>query len=412
MAMLIQRQESGAPAGPPPGELLAAAERVVGSRTFSRSPRLRAFLTFVARCAAENRVQEINEYSIGVQVFGKPPGFAPQEDNIVRVTARQLRVKLDEYYRDEGRAETWRIEVPKGSYVPELRPNAAPALARPRLRLTAAWLWAGLAVAGWAAAWMGWNRPVPPREPLYLLEPLFDNRRLPVLWVLEDPLLPLSWRHAKTFPSLNDFLAGLHRNPLTYPEAERESIYPLVAQNKLFRASNLELLERLERAALARGAELRLASWRDAVPSQFAAGNVILTGGIGGNPWVSAFQKETAFEHRVDPPSNRRSFVNRRPKPGEPPEFATSDQAQPPHYYARLALLRNPYGAGWVALAGGTSRDSTEGAWRYALSQRGMAEVRARCRNPERGFEVILETVALGSTPMQWSLKALRCAGE
>jgi hypothetical protein len=39
-----------------------------------------------------------------------------------------------------------------------------------------------------------------------------------------------------------------------------------------------------------------------------------------------------------------------------------------------------------------------------------MADVRARCPDPDRGFEAILETSALGGTPMTWTLKALRCA--
>jgi len=40
-------------------------------------------------------------------------------DTIVRVEAGKLRKRLEEYYADEGAAAPVRIEVPKGSYVPQ-----------------------------------------------------------------------------------------------------------------------------------------------------------------------------------------------------------------------------------------------------------------------------------------------------
>jgi hypothetical protein len=139
--------------------LATAAERVLGSKTFSRSPRLREFLEFVVRCSLENRGHEVNEYSLGVQVFGNNPNYNPSLDNIVRVTARQLRQKLGEYYSTEGVSDPWMLEIPKGSYGPVLRPNvpseaqeeverAAPG--RRRLVLACAFL----ALTGWAAAWI------------------------------------------------------------------------------------------------------------------------------------------------------------------------------------------------------------------------------------------------------------------
>ena len=98
----------------------AAEARVVSSNTFARSPRLREFLAFVVNCAVENRTNEVNEYNLGVQVFHKSPNYSPNEDNIVRVTARQLRSKLNEYHACEGSLDPLRLEIPKGGYVPAL----------------------------------------------------------------------------------------------------------------------------------------------------------------------------------------------------------------------------------------------------------------------------------------------------
>ena len=77
-----------------PEEMQGALRCILESRTFARSSRLREFLLFVVKCAMENRAHEVNEYSLGVQVFGKSADYSPSQDNIVRVTARQLRTKL------------------------------------------------------------------------------------------------------------------------------------------------------------------------------------------------------------------------------------------------------------------------------------------------------------------------------
>lgn len=60
---------------------------------------------------------EIKEYFLAVEVFGRE-NFDPRIDTIVRVQARRLRLKLQEYYRTEGQYDTVRIDIPKGSYVP------------------------------------------------------------------------------------------------------------------------------------------------------------------------------------------------------------------------------------------------------------------------------------------------------
>ena len=45
-------------------------------------------------------------------------GYDCSADNIVRNYARQLRNRLDDYYRWEGRSESLRLEVPRGGYKP------------------------------------------------------------------------------------------------------------------------------------------------------------------------------------------------------------------------------------------------------------------------------------------------------
>jgi len=111
-------------------------DRVLRSATFAHSHRIRRFLQFVVEEYLGGRQHRLKEYLIGLEVFGRPESFDPRVDSIVRVEARRLRAKLDEYYAGDGSESTLHIQLRKGSYVPLFetaavaRRNAA--LANPR----------------------------------------------------------------------------------------------------------------------------------------------------------------------------------------------------------------------------------------------------------------------------------------
>jgi hypothetical protein len=92
--------------------------RVASSSTFERSPRLRAFFLHVCRCALDNKPEAATEQQVGICVYDRPPGYNPNEDNIVRSQARLLRMKLEHHFSNEGKDETLVITIPKGRYLP------------------------------------------------------------------------------------------------------------------------------------------------------------------------------------------------------------------------------------------------------------------------------------------------------
>ena len=79
-----------------------ALERVMASRTFSRSDQLRSFLRYICDAELEGRAHELNEYVLGVSVLGRPASYSPTEDSCVRSRAHELRNKLKSYYRLEA----------------------------------------------------------------------------------------------------------------------------------------------------------------------------------------------------------------------------------------------------------------------------------------------------------------------
>lgn len=112
--------------------------RILASRSFQRSAKLREFLTYVADHAINDHPDQITEQQIGVNVFGRRPDYNPGDDSIVRVQARHLREKLQEYFDGEGASEPITITIPKGSYVPSFAGRRANARSQCRL-LTQRW---------------------------------------------------------------------------------------------------------------------------------------------------------------------------------------------------------------------------------------------------------------------------------
>lgn len=96
----------------------ALVRRVASSSVFEKSPRLKAFFLHVCQCALENKPEAATEQQIGFRVYERPPGYNPNEDNIVRSQARLLRMKLEHYFTNEGKDEPVVITIPKGRYLP------------------------------------------------------------------------------------------------------------------------------------------------------------------------------------------------------------------------------------------------------------------------------------------------------
>src|ERR1700722_2468000 len=104
--------------GVPAAEIRSQLDLILRSRAFIQSHRIRRFLQFVVEESLLGQPHRLKEYLIGLEVFDRREAFDPRVDSIVRVEARRLRYKLDEYYRTEGREDGVRIVLRKGSCVP------------------------------------------------------------------------------------------------------------------------------------------------------------------------------------------------------------------------------------------------------------------------------------------------------
>jgi serine/threonine-protein kinase len=93
-------------------------DRILASKAFRQVDRLQRFLRFIVNESLSGSGDNLKEFVIGVEVFGRETSFDPRMDPIVRVQARRLRIRLTRYYREEGQHDEILIDLPKGGYAP------------------------------------------------------------------------------------------------------------------------------------------------------------------------------------------------------------------------------------------------------------------------------------------------------
>jgi TolB-like protein/Tfp pilus assembly protein PilF len=111
----------------PAAEVAAQLSRILATDAFRRSPSLGRFLAYLVERSIAGERESIKEYRLGVDVFDRGQDFDPRDDTIVRVQARNLRARLDEYYQHSTAADTIRFVLSKGAYALRFQPFEMPA---------------------------------------------------------------------------------------------------------------------------------------------------------------------------------------------------------------------------------------------------------------------------------------------
>ena len=120
--------------------VLLQIERLLASPHFRNSRRYTDLLRYVVQQTIEGHADILKERTLGIEVFGREPGFDTAGDSIVRVAVAEVRKRIAQYYQEEGHENELRIDLPSGSYVPHFRyptkPVSSPVLEIPSEELT------------------------------------------------------------------------------------------------------------------------------------------------------------------------------------------------------------------------------------------------------------------------------------
>ncbi len=189
---------------------------------FSHSKRYPNLLRYVVEHALDGNTDQVKERTLGIEVFGRTPGYDTNSDPVVRTTAGEIRKRIAQYYHEAGHADELRIELPCGTYIPEFHRPAAPPAALVEPPKPRAWVVPVAATALLAAVSVlaAWFKPWTPR-------PALDQFWAPIVESSSPVLLCIGQPHFRSFNNdgappaeslvtLNDlYLMGKHYTSLT-----------------------------------------------------------------------------------------------------------------------------------------------------------------------------------------------------
>jgi hypothetical protein len=406
----------------------AAVKKVANSPGFAKATLLREFLLYIARHELDGHQEEITEQKIGHRVYKRSEVYSPAEDNIVRVSAHQLRVKLHEFYEAEGSSESWIIEIPKGKYVPLFRPRSEPIQSEPgsaaaKISRPIIWFLASAVLAVSAlVVWWHVSRvkalPVPPVAPSNLITLVFHSANDPVYVVMSDEALVLMQDMLGRRFSLEEYSNQTYRNLPAPFRNNREAIltWNALTKRQIVNIGDAGVSTRIKESLGRLGSSpvVEIRSAQNMRPRDFLSGNFVLLGDYSSDPWTEMFgESRFNFQFNDDIFHYPRHILNVHPRPGEQAFF----EADLVHHlsYARIAYIPNLTNTGQMLLIAGTSMEGTEAAADFCLRADSIPELLralhlgSESRMPP--FEALLMTSSKGGTGISAHVVAARIIG-
>ncbi len=133
-------------------DFLRYVEVLTAQPAFAASRRRSQLLRYLIDRKLAGDAEAVNEYAIGLDVFGKSSSFDPRSEATVRVEMSRLRRALTDHYAGAGATDPWRITLAPRGYVPSIEPTVVdlPQAVRTQPRLSW-WIWPAMAAVVIAA---------------------------------------------------------------------------------------------------------------------------------------------------------------------------------------------------------------------------------------------------------------------
>jgi hypothetical protein len=414
--------------------LKAHVRQIIESPAFKGSRRGQEFLQFIVDRALENQFDHLKERALGVELFGRPPSYDTGDDSIVRVTARDVRKRLNQFYAECELDSGFRVQLPPGSYIPEFRnmpnvfsgegdkgekPATDTVLAPARQKSV---VWAGLALllaaAAFALGLQFGHHPSSIAIPATthglpwtaLIQP---NRRVHVIYC--DPEIVNIQRFFNFSISLSDY-ANQHYWPNTTslsPETHR--VFGLIPSRGgtvaevdagiALRIAKISALGARFTMDTHTARSVRLADFK-------TDDSFVLLGSPRSNPWVELFEDQLDFIFMFDSARRSEYVANKHPLKGETSSYVpTAEGWGTGHAYGIIALIGNPDQKGQVLLLAGSNAEATEAAGTLATNLDLLSRVlKSHGIDPDgasRYFEILLRVSTMAGSPSQF--EAIAC---
>ncbi|NUQ28751.1 MAG: hypothetical protein HOQ35_09580 [Acidobacteriaceae bacterium] len=458
-----ENTETGGEAKPPmegaAGDIQSAIHRLLASSTFASAPRLRTVLSYLATALESGTITDVTEQSIGQAVFGRPAGYNASEDNIVRVTVRHLRNRLDEFYRTEGRDEKFVLEIPKGKYIPILtvrKGNETPVghwgetaqkllpadsekpLAKAHnvigmaevpnssaeirsggrgdvskrywiASATVLGIWAFGLICGMFWRFQGSSSAKPASTSLLAL---LGDGKSPVVVVVTDSNLQAYREIFGKQVALKDYIARSYGPDVADGNPRIANAARFAMQSNETNVSSAIVAADVKSALASRAVVIKQPhdmSMREFQDQE----DLILLGGPWINPWGQLFENRLTF--RLLPMAGNPSqsqIHDYGSRPGDQTDFPPHNEGNLSVNYVRVAVLPNFSGSGRVVLVGATSPEALEAAGTFLSSHEVvpgiLKDFHAKSVQDLPSFELVLEVKGLNAVPGSWRVIAER----
>ena len=400
---------------------------IVGSPTFRGSRRSQQFLQFVIDNALDGHFEELKERPLGARLFGRAADYNTNDDAIVRVTASDVRKRLYHFYTEGDFPSEYRIDLPLGSYIPEISQSPAkepeiatepdpprlialdtePPLDPPRQVASAnkggrpgvrAALWLAAIVAACSGAWLAYHsRAGEPALPWSAL--MQSGRELQVVFC--DPELVPIQRLAEASVTLSDYANGRY-----WPAASNRPDVRALVDSVGFRGVSVAAVDAATTVRIASLGTRPIATHpaRSMRMADFQTDNgFVLFGSPRSNPWVELFQNQLDFRFEFDASRKSEFIRNVRPSKGEAAAYVpTAGGWATGNAYAIVALVSNPNQKGQVLILAGSNAEATEAAGRFCTDKSAIARTLAANGIDSRSnqhFEVLLRVATMAGSP-------------
>jgi hypothetical protein len=437
--------------------ILFELERVLNSQAFRSSDRSRQFLAYVVHNSLAGQIDNLKERSIGVEVFHRKADYATGEDPVVRISAGEVRKRLEQYYGSAPPDTTLRIEIPRGSYAPEFRwtsrsgsdlgsvtPNgqlaaqpdhagvaSIPELSRPIReaskhsenvrRMSSGLLIAILIIVtltfGCISMWIqlrALHRSLSEwryKPALRALWSEFLDSNLDTDVVTEDSSYLLLQSISKQRFSLQDYLNQDYLSRIQVPNStdDLRTALGLISSKDLGRADDIKLVQRIV-ALDPLGSKLHSYSARAYTPALASTHNMILVGGALSNPWAELFDNRMNFiSDSKGVNATQTVIMNRVPAAGEQQTYAPIYTEKPTVEYCSVAYLPSPNHNGRILVIEGTSWVATDAGVEFLLSEDQLSAFQKKIHATEFPyFNVLLKTTKVSNTPLGTAIEAYR----
>jgi hypothetical protein len=445
------------PNPPSEQEAYAELESILRSDSFQRSERLQRFLRFICEMTLKGEGARINEYLIGSEVFQRGDRYSPSEDSIVRRQALTLRQKLQEYYADESKEHTVRIELPVGRYVPVFRRLDPPkpaavddlsvsegyqALENGRRPSVGSWKsdpresawngkWKAAAAIVVFAAGLGAGAVLFRRAPQEALPIGPAVREIWSAWLapkstatvcFSSPLTAVVKHFETQLPP-----ETLPKRFLAKGEVDREFrrafrlgengfIYytPAVNQTKTGEAiAGVHVSSLLATAGVTvRSGQARFLNW-----DEIRTDNYVLLGHNEANRWLEPLLNEYPFRLVATTDARQRGILNTKPGPSEPTEYRISyshERNDRDTEYALISVLPGIASNRQLILINGLNAQATQAAAEFLTSEASAAELLGRLKRAAPGhrgvwhFQAVLRTEVFDKVPSRVEIVTVR----